>query len=165
MSLSNRRIFLTSALSFAALSACGFSPVYGPGGTGEGMRGALTIAAPNDANSYELVKRLEERLGRNLSAPYVVEYDITISLKDVGVTSQQEITRTHILGDIKYKVKSSATGKTVNAGNLSNFTAYSSEGSTVSTASAERDAYRRLMVSLADMMVTQFAANFAGWGE
>ena len=69
MSWSNRRVFLTSLVAMAALGACGFTPVYAPGGSADGLRDGVTVAAPNDANSYELVKRLEERLGRNLSAP------------------------------------------------------------------------------------------------
>ena len=162
---SNRRLFLTICLSLAALAGCGFAPVYAPGGSADGLRGAVTVAAPSDANSYELVKRLEERLGRNLSAPYALDYTITTRSEDVGVTPRQEITRTQILGAIEFSVTSNATGEVVESGSLSNFTAYSTEGSTVSTASVERDANRRLMVSLADMMVTRFTATYAGWGE
>ncbi len=68
MWLSDRRTFL-AFLAAGALGACGFTPVYGPGGTGEGLRGAITIAAPDDREGFELVKQLENRLGRNLSAP------------------------------------------------------------------------------------------------
>lgn len=165
MSWSDRRSLLLSFAAVAALSACGFTPVYAPGGSAEGLRGAVTVAAPSDANSYELVKRLEERLGRNLSAPYELSYKITTRSEDVGVTPRQEITRTQILGAVEFTVTSVASGDVVERGSLSNFTSYSTEGSTVSTASVERDANRRLMVMLADMMVTRFTATFSGWGE
>ncbi|WP_371170061.1 LPS assembly lipoprotein LptE [Aliiroseovarius sp. 2305UL8-7] len=163
MSWFNRRLFLTSILSLATLSACGFTPVYGPGGSAEGLRGSVTVAAPSDANSYVLVQRLEERLGRNLSAPYELNYTITTRSEGVGVTPRQEITRTQILGAISFSVVSNATGEVVEEGSVSNFTSYSTEGSTVSTASVERDAQRRLMVMLADMMVTRFIATYQGW--
>lgn len=163
MSSSSRRFLLASCLSLAALAGCGFTPVYAPGGVAEGLRGAITVSAPSDANSYELVKRLEERLGRNLSAQYALDYTITTRSEDVGVTPRQEITRTQLLGAIEFTVTSSATGEVVEQGSLSTFTSYSTEGSTVSTASVERDAYRRLMVSLADMMVTRFIATYSGW--
>ncbi|GHF06962.1 hypothetical protein GCM10016455_29990 [Aliiroseovarius zhejiangensis] len=156
---------LLSFAAVAAMSACGFTPVYAPGGSAEGLRGAVTVAAPSDANSYELVKRLEERLGRNLSAAYALSYTITTRSEDVGVTPRQEITRTQILGAVEFSVTSVASGDVVESGSLSNFTSYSTEGSTVSTASVERDANRRLMVMLADMMVTRFTATFSGWGE
>ncbi|MHA6265622.1 LPS assembly lipoprotein LptE [uncultured Aliiroseovarius sp.] len=165
MSLSDRRFFLTSLVATAALSACGFTPVYAPGGSADGLRGAVTIAAPSDANSYELVKRLEERLGRNLAAPYKLDYTITTRAEGVGVTPRQEITRTQVLGAIEFAVTAIATGEVVQQGSVSNFASYSTEGSTVSTASVERDAYRRLMVSLADLMVTRFAATYSGWDE
>ena len=69
MSWSNRRHFLKITAAAALLSGCGFTPVYAPGGSADGLRGAVTIAEPSDSNSYEFVKRMEERLGRNLSAP------------------------------------------------------------------------------------------------
>jgi len=158
----DRRIFLV--VSACALAGCGFTPVHGSGGSAEGLRGAVTVDAPSDTNSYEVVKRLEERLGRNLSAPYRLDYVITTQTEGVGVTPRQEITRTQVLGAIEYSVTSVATGDVVQQGNVSNFTSYSTEGSTVSTASVERDANRRLMIILADMMVTRFSATYAGWG-
>ena len=165
MSWSDRRLFLTTCLSLVALGGCGFSPVYAPGGSAEGLRGSITVAEPSDANSYQLVQRLEERLGRNLSAPYELNYTVTTRSEGVGVTPRQEITRTQILGAITFSVTSSATGDVVEEGSVSNFTSYSTEGSTVSTASVERDAQRRLMVMLADMMVTRFIATYQGWDE
>ena len=165
MSWSDRRLFLTTCLSLVALGGCGFSPVYAPGGSAEGLRGSITVAEPSDANSYQLVQRLEERLGRNLTAPYELNYTVTTRSEGVGVTPRQEITRTQILGAITFSVTSSATGDVVEEGSVSNFTSYSTEGSTVSTASVERDAQRRLMVMLADMMVTRFIATYQGWDE
>lgn len=165
MSSSNRRLFLISASAAVALAGCGFTPVHGPGGSAEGLRGAVTVAAPDDANSYAFVKRMEERLGRNLSAPYRLEYSITTRSEGVGVTPRQEITRTQVLGAVEFSVTSVATGEVVERGTVSNFTAYSTEGSTVSTAAVERDANRRLMVILADQITTRFLATFSGWGE
>ncbi|WP_289043054.1 LPS assembly lipoprotein LptE [uncultured Aliiroseovarius sp.] len=165
MSSFDRRFFLTALASVVALGGCGFTPVYAPGGAADGLRGAVTVAAPSDADSYELVKRLEERLGRNLAAPYNLTYTITTRSEGVGVTPRQEITRTQILGAIEFTVTDTATGKAVEEGSVSSFTSYSTEGSTVSTASVERDANRRLMVALADMMVTRFTATYAGWAE
>ncbi|MCK0141275.1 hypothetical protein [Aliiroseovarius sp. F20344] len=165
MSSSNRRLFLTFAIAGLALAGCGFTPVHGPGGSAEGLRGAVTVTAPNDANSYEFVKRMEERMGRNLSAPYRLDYTITTKSEGVGVTPRQEITRNQVLGVIEFAVTSIATGEVVDRGTVTNFTSYSTEGSTVSTASVERDANRRLMVLLADQITTRFLATFAGWGK
>ncbi|WP_298905229.1 LPS assembly lipoprotein LptE [uncultured Aliiroseovarius sp.] len=165
MSWSDRRHFLKITAAAALLAGCGFTPVYAPGGSADGLRGAVTIAAPNDSNSYEFVKRMEERLGRNLSAPYRLDYTITTRSEGVGVTPAQEITRTQVLGAVEFSVTSVATGDVVEKGTVSNFTSYSTEGSTVSTAAVERDANRRLMVLLADQITTRFSATFSGWGE
>ncbi len=164
MWLSDRRTFLT-LLTAGALGACGFTPVYGPGGTGEGLRGAITIAAPDDRDGFELVKQLESRLGRNLSAPYRLTYRITTRTQGMGVTPSQEITRTQVLGAIEYQVVHEASGDVVHEGSVSNFTSYSSEGSTVSTASVERAAYRRLMISLADLITTRLMGGYSSWAR
>lgn len=163
MSWSDRRHFLKITAAAVFLSGCGFSPVYAPGGAADGLRGAVTIAAPDDENSYEFVKQMEKRLGRNLSAPYELTYKITTRSEGVGITPGQEITRTQVLGKIEFTVTSLATGEVVETSSVSNFTSYSTEGSTVSTASVERDAYRRLMVSLADLIVSRFIATYSGW--
>ena len=46
------------------MTACGFTPVYGPGGSAENLRGRIAVAAPADEEGFALVRRLEERLGQ-----------------------------------------------------------------------------------------------------
>lgn len=163
MWLSDRRSFLALLIA-GGVAACGFTPVYGPGGSGEGLRGAITMAEPDTREGFELVKALEQRLGRNLSAPYQLSYKITTQTQGMGVTPVQEITRTQVRGAVEYQITETGTGRVVDKGSVSNFTSYSSEGSTVSTATVERDAYRRLMVSMADLITTRLMASFSGWG-
>ncbi|MDA5092905.1 LPS assembly lipoprotein LptE [Aliiroseovarius sp. KMU-50] len=164
MWLSDRRSFLALLLA-GGLSACGFTPVYAPGGSGEGLQGSVTIAEPDTREGFELVKALEARLGRNLSARYDLNYTITTRTQGLGVTAAQEITRTQVMGEVGYEVVERDTDQVVHKGTVSNFTSYSSEGSTVSTAAVERDAYRRLMVSMADLITTRLMATYSGWGS
>lgn len=156
----NRRLFLTSLLG---LGACGFAPVYAPGGIAEGLHGAVRVAAPEDREAYELVKRLEEKLGQPQGAAFRLDYDITISTKQAGVTAAREITRTQVNGKVKFSLSNIATGVEVQAGSVTSFTSFSNLGSTVSTASVERDAYRRLMVTLADLLHTRLIATAPDW--
>ncbi|MCI2400176.1 LPS assembly lipoprotein LptE [Aliiroseovarius subalbicans] len=158
--LLSKRSFLLFAL---ALGACGFTPVYGPGGGAQTLPGAIAITAPDDRDSYELVKRLEERLGRQDGARYTLDYQITTREEGVGVTPDQEIKRVQVRGAVTYSVTELATGKVVDKGSVSTFTSYSAEGSTVSTSSTERDAHRRLMVALADLMSTRLIATAPDW--
>ena len=77
MSLLNRRTLLLALPLLAA--ACGFSPVYAPGGTGSALYGRIEVQAPEEikgatgTNAYFLVQNLEQRLGRGVLALVVVE--------------------------------------------------------------------------------------------
>lgn len=165
MSSFERRGLLAAFGGLLAAGACGFTPVYAPGGAGLALRGAVEVDAPDTREAYELVKRLEERLGQPGSAPrYRLGYEISITRQDVGVTAAQEITRTRLEGALSYVVTSLATGAELDRGEVTSFTSFSNLGSTVSTASVERDAYRRLMVILADMAFTRLIAAQPGWG-
>jgi len=160
MSSFNRRTVLASLL---ALGACGFTPVYGPGGAAQGLRGAVRVATPDDREGYELVKRLEERLGQPETARYRLDYQISTRKEDAGVTAASQITRTQVFGSVEFTVTDTATGAQAQSGSVTSFTSFSNQGSTVSTASVERDAYRRLMVTLADLLTTRLIASAPDW--
>ena len=61
MSLFNRRAFLCLPLIAAA---CGFTPVYGTGGSGEKLQNTVEVVEPDARDAYLLTRRIEERLGR-----------------------------------------------------------------------------------------------------
>ncbi|MGC8203415.1 LPS assembly lipoprotein LptE [Aliiroseovarius sp. PTFE2010] len=157
MSSFNRRIV---ALSLLALGACGFTPAYGPTGSGAALRGAVTVAAPDDQASYALVRQLESRLGRPERPIYDLNYTIETQRRAVGITPEQETTRYHLTGTVTY-VLSDRAGQTVHDGVVRSFTAYAATGSTTSTLTATRDAEERLMVILADRIVTRLVADLA----
>ena len=158
--LLSKRAFLLSGL---ALGACGFTPVYGPNGAAKGLPGAVAIMAPDNRNSYDLVKRLEERLGRESGARYTLGYQITTREEGLGITPDQETKRLQVRGAIVYTLTDETTGLVVDQGSVSTFTSYSAEGSTISTASTKRDAYRRLMVALADLITNRLIATAPDW--
>lgn len=163
MSSSDRRLFLTSLL---ALGACGFTPVYGPGRAAKGLRGTIFVTEPGDREEYELVKRLEERLGRAPeTARFRLGYEIETRKEELGVTTAQISTRVQILGTIRFTVTDTLANELVERGEVTSFTSYSDESpsTTVSAAAAERDAYRRLMVALADLIATRLIAAAPGW--
>ena len=102
MSLLNRRTLLL-ALPLAA-AACGFTPVYAPGGTGAALHGQIEVQAPEEikaasgTDAYFLVQNLEQRLGRGGSTAY--KLDLTLSTKEEGqaITADNEITRYSVIG-------------------------------------------------------------------
>ena len=152
-------------LSLLALTACGFQPVYGPSGPAAGLQGSVEVAAPDTENGFNLVRRLEERLGQPTAAQYSLSYDLKLSEDGLAITPAQEITRYNVLGKIDYAVRNVATGAVVHSGTVDNFTSYSATGNTVSTATAKRSAYARLMIILADQITTRLIATSSGWAK
>ena len=163
-------------VGLAALAGCGFAPVYGPNGPARALRGTVLVEAPSDRDEFNLVTQLDLRLGQTASAAYALDYTLTISQDGVGLTSAQETTRYNVVGAVAYQLKEIATGKVLTSGRVTNFTGYSvgtvdtsvsppSTSSTVSTRAAERDAYDRLMVMLADQVVTNLVAASADWAK
>ena len=160
MSLSDRRLFLTSLL---ALGACGFTPVYGPGGAAQGLTGAIEVQAPTERDEYELVKRLEERLGRADNARFALDYRIETREEASGITAGAETTRKQVFGTVTFPLTETATGQVVQSGSVTSFVSSSQQGTTVSTASGAREAYARLMVALADLLTTRLISGAPDW--
>ncbi len=158
----NRRTLLWLPL---ALAACGFTPAYGPNGPAAGLQGSVSVASPDDKNSFDLVERLEERLGR----PKAVSYDMTYTIKTeavgVGITPDNAITRYNLKGSIDWALIARASGARVTGGEVHSFTSYSATGSTVAGLSAEEDAARRLMRLLADQIVERMLATSGIWAQ
>ncbi len=137
------------------LAACGFAPAYGPGGGATRLTGAVRVQDPVDKNGFDLVERLEERLGRPEATRYDLAYTITTESVGVGITSDNKTTRYNLKGVIDYSLTEQATGARVTGGRVQSFTAYSATGSTVAGLAAEEDAAYRLMRILADQIVAR----------
>ncbi len=162
MLLSSRRSFV---LTFAALAGCGFRPAYAPGGPAEGLRGRVSVQPPKDVNDFTLLKRLEERLGRPQASRYILNYQLDLSESGLAISPTQEITRFHIVGKARFSLTDTANGQVVKSGLVDSFTSYSATGTTISTQVAKQDAYRRLMVILADQIVTHLLSPDTGDGQ
>ncbi|SIO48221.1 LPS-assembly lipoprotein [Rhodovulum sp. ES.010] len=158
MSSSDRRTFLFG-LSALALAGCGFRPAYGPGGAAEGLRDSIAVDPPDTRNGFALVERLEARLGRAEAPRYRLSYRTSIDREGLGVSAVQETTRYNLVGGLDFQLRDLGSGEIVQSGRVAAFTAYSATGSTVATLAAERDAERRLMVMLADRLVTRLIAT------
>jgi len=156
MSLSDRRTFLLFPL---ALAACGFTPVYGPGGTAGALYGKVQVAAPSDRESFLLVQDLEQRLGRSDNPAYDLDIFLSTVTEGQAVTASGDITRYSIVGRADYVMTKHGTEEVIASGSVDNFTGYSATGSTVETPAAERDARARLMSILADQITTRLFAT------
>ncbi|HBS50357.1 MAG TPA: hypothetical protein DEA05_09885 [Rhodobacteraceae bacterium] len=156
MSSFDRRTLLALPL---ALAACGFQPVYGPGGTGTALHGRVAVNAPTDRNSFLLVQELEVQLGQPTDPLYRLVPRLTLAREEQAITRSNEITRYSIVGQVDYEMIRLADQAVVASGSVENFTGYSATGSTVETLAAERDAHARLMTMLADATVARLQAT------
>lgn len=159
MSSSDAHIRFTrraALVALAALAGCGFAPVYGPGGAGTALRDSIQFEVPASVEGYRLGRRLEDRLGTGsayrLSVTIATEEDTVATAPD-GVT-----TRLNLTGVADYTLIDSATGDTVASGRVNSFTGYSTTASTVAANTAADDARDRLMIQLADLIVTRLIA-------
>lgn len=159
MSSFNRRVLI---VSLAALAGCGFTPVYGPGGSAEGLRDTIDIAAPADTEGFALVRRLEERLGTGQSATQRLTAEIGIREKSLGILPDGTITRYTVQGQVDWTLTHIADDRVIARGSEKSFTGYAATSTTVATLFARRDARERLMRILADQVV---ASLISGTGD
>lgn len=163
MSLLNRRSLLLALPLVAA--ACGFRPVYAPGGTGAALHGRIEVQSPenikggNNSNAYFLVRNLEQRLGRGAAATHKLELTLQTSEEGQAITADNDITRYSVIGTAAFSLVRLSDGVIASSGTVRNFTGYSATGSTVETLAGERDAHERLMVILADQITAQILAT------
>lgn len=158
MSSYDRRKFLLMPL---ALAACGFEPVYAPGGSGSELFGRVAVSAPNTVDSFLLVQNLEQQLGRSASSGSEYKLDVQVStvIRGAAITTTNETNRYSIDGQAQYALRSNETGQIVASGTVTDFVGYSAAGSTVSTLADERDAKERLMVILSGQIVNRLYAT------
>ncbi|GGX40889.1 hypothetical protein GCM10007385_05420 [Tateyamaria omphalii] len=152
------RIFAALALT-VVLSACGFEPVYGPGGAGTKLQNRVQVDTPIDREGFLLVRQLEERLGRATAPAYRLGIVLSVREEARAIDPDGDIRRFHVIGDATYTLTDSATGAVLLSEDVNNFVGYSATGTTVATLTAKSDATERLMTSLADEIVLQLQVS------
>ncbi len=154
MSSFNRRSLLLTPL---ALAACGFTPVYGPGGTGSKLQNQVLVAAPDDRDTFLLVRRIEERLGRAGTPSYTLSLTLQTRQEGLGIDPDGNIDRFNLVGVAGYAL-SDTTGTVLTSGTVNSFTGYSATGNTTVSLASERDARERLMIILGDQITARLLA-------
>ena len=150
----SRRGVLLAAL---ALAACGFAPVYGPGGTGTRLQDKVRTADPRTPDDFAFAGRIAERLGPD-GTRYELDWRLRIAVVPQAITPDEITTRYSPNGTASYVLTEIASGRTVARGQVSSFTSYSTTGTTIATLAAEQDAHKRLARLLADQVVTRLLA-------
>lgn len=160
MSSFNRRHFLFGSLALP-LSACGFTPVYGPNGGAGVLRGRVALAEPKNQNDFWLNGALERSLGVASEPAFDLSYSVNIENASVAISSTNTITRRDLIGAATYALRDRQTGEVVATGSVRGFTGFSNTGSTQATQTARSDANKRLMQILADQITQDLIAALA----
>lgn len=156
MSWCDRRTLL---FGLAALPACGFTPAYGPGGGMAALSGRIALPEPRDKASFDLVARLEDRLGRAEAPLFRLETNLRLRALGLALTPEGAVTRYNLLGGVDWRLLEAATGVERAAGRAESFTSFSTTSTTIAGLSAQEDAQTRLMRILADQIVTRLMAE------
>ncbi|MCB1410275.1 MAG: hypothetical protein H6899_07180 [Rhodobacter sp.] len=154
MWLSDRRGFLT-ALGAFGLAGCGFRPVYGEGGTGRALRGAIRADDPVSRADFDFVAAFEDILGRPVQPRFAMAYTIATHEVGGGVVQNFGATRVQVFGTLDFAVTDLADGTTRASGRVEGNTVYSTTGTQLASHAAQEDAQLRLMRMLADSLVTR----------
>ena len=118
-----------------------------------------------DDAGFELVRQLEKRLGLPSDARYRIAVDIALTEAELGITPDQEITRFNIRGRASYTLYDLGSGTPLTNGEAATFTSYTATGTQFATDAARRDARVRLMVALADQIVSQLLVTSGSWAQ
>ena len=161
MSSFNRRFILLAPL---ALAACGFTPIYGRGSAAEALRGKIAFNPVESRLTFEFYEELENRLGRPETPLFQLDVQLDVTSKGLAITIDNAITRYNLTAIASFTLTRIADEKLVLQDRLRAFTAYSATASAYATFVSERDANRRLAVSLADQITTRIASSAEGFG-
>ncbi|WP_376876490.1 LPS assembly lipoprotein LptE [Albirhodobacter sp. R86504] len=147
------------AICGLVLMGCGFAPAYGPTGGAKVLLGGVATQTPESRDDYTLTMRIADRLGHVTAQRYRLDYEIETDSTGQAVTPENATTRYSLTGTAEYKLVDASTDAVLLNGEVASFTSWSATGSTVATQSAEDDAHERLMVMLADQIVTRLLAT------
>ena len=146
-------------LPFLALTACGFTPIYGTDGSANVLLNSVLVQEPKTRDLYLLTRQLEKRLGRAADPRFDLVVSVSTSLKALGINSIGNINRYNLLGTAQYTLRDTQTGQIVGSGKVNSFTSSSAAGSTISSQATREDAQERLMIILADKLIDHLIAT------
>ena len=146
-------------LGLLAVAGCGLTPVYGPNGAGQRLFGKVRPRDPETYQDFAFNRRLSERLGGE-GTDYDLDYRITVGVVPQAITTDEVTNRYSLNGTADFALTDRA-GRVLAQGRVSNFTSYSTTGTTIATLSAEGGARSRLAEMLADQVVTRLLAASA----
>ncbi len=164
---SDRRRLLAAGFGAVMLAGCGFTPLYDEGAPATKMAGRVEVSIIEGEPGFAMRERLTERLGPATAAGYRLDIKLRLTRTGVALTQKNVTTRFDVIGTAEYTLVPLAGGTPVASGSVRTITGYSAPESATASAfasrAAERDANRRLAVTLADQILQRLALGADTW--
>lgn len=160
MSLSDRRTVLAGLVGLAALSACGFRPLYGEG-SGD-LVGKVSLQEAHDPESYAFRERMRRRVGHAADgATLGLGYRIAMEETPVAINPASDVTRYQVAAQAEWRLVDLANGSAVSEGVVKTNGAYDATAGAFATRSSQKSERERLATELAELVATRLLAGAA----
>jgi len=151
------------AVSALALSACGFTPLYGYQGVTKGL-GAIEVVASDGRAGYLLREKLDDALARN--ANVLPSHRLVYSIKEQryarGVRVDNVANRYELNMTANWRLLDAKTGQSVRNGSTNATVTYDSADQPYASIAAQQDAQERAATEVARKIQLDLAAWLAG---
>lgn len=159
-----KRLLAAAALfSTLALSACGFTPLYGQHGVTGGL-GAIEVVAADGRAGYLLREQLDDALARdpNVLASHRLTYKVEEKRFARGVRVDNVANRYELNMKVEWKLTDTATGSEVRKGVATAVVTYDSADQPYAAIAAQQDGQERAAAEVARKIQLDLAAWLAG---
>ncbi|MDG2531639.1 LPS assembly lipoprotein LptE [Caulobacter endophyticus] len=158
-----RLLAAAALLSTLALSACGFTPLYGQQGVTGGL-GAIEVVAADGRAGYLLREQLEDALARNpnVLASHRLTYKVEEKRYARGVRVDNVANRYELNMKVEWKLTDVTTGSEVRKGTTMAVVTYDSADQPYAAISAQQDGQERAAAEVARKIQLELASWLAG---
>ena len=151
------------AVSALALSACGFTPLYGPQAVTKGL-GSIEVVAPEGRAGYLLREKLDDALARNVNLlpTHRLVYTVKEARYARGVRVDNVANRYELNLTADWKLLDAKTGQAVRNGQAQATVTYDSSDQPYASIAAQQDSQERAATEVARKIQLDLAAWLAG---
>ena len=147
-------------LLLAALSGCGLRPLYsgGAGGTVATSLSAVAVQPMPGRNGWLMKNALTDRLGATGASPrYRLEVELNDQIQGFGIRADSAVTRERRTLRARYRLVDSAQGTVLLDATAGSDAGIDVVGSEYATIAAEQTVEERLVMQVADQIVSRLA--------
>jgi LPS-assembly lipoprotein len=151
------------AVAALTLSACGFTPLYGPQSVTKGL-GSIEVVAADGRAGYLLREKLDDALARdvNLLPTHRLVYTVSEMRYARGVRVDNVANRYELNLTANWRLLDVKTGQAVRSGSTSAAVTYDSADQPYASISAQQDSQERAATEVARRIQLELATWLAG---